>query len=123
MAPSHEVLQVILNSTPAAIVLVNELGGIVFTNAPARRLFFEGHDATGQDFLQMLRTVSEELRLALSSDTDRLFTFHDGGDPETYHLAKTHVELEGEPQISISVRYMTMEISRQAGPTRIRTAR
>ena len=110
----HRLLQVILDSTPAAIVLVSEIGNIVFTNAAARQLFFDGREATGQNFLQMLGSVDEPLRHALLSETDQIFTFdNDGGDPETYHLAKTHVVFDREPHILISVRHMTLEISRQ----------
>jgi signal transduction histidine kinase len=109
----QRLLQVILDSTPAAIVLVSEIGKIVFTNVAARQLFFDGREATGQNFLQMLGAVDETLRHALLSETDQLFTFEDGGDPETYHLAKTHFVLDGEPHILVSVRHMTLEISRQ----------
>jgi two-component system nitrogen regulation sensor histidine kinase NtrY len=109
----ERLLQVILDSTPAALVLVSEVGNIVFTNAAARRLFFDGREAKGENFLRMLGTVSEPLRRALLSDTDQIFTFDDGGDSETYHLAKTHFVLDGEPHALISVRHMTLEISRQ----------
>jgi signal transduction histidine kinase len=106
-------LQVILDSTPAAMVLVSEIGTIVFTNATARQLFFEGREAKGENFLLMLGNVSEPLRRALLSDTDQIFTFDEGGDPETYHLAKTHFVLDGQAHALISVRHMTLEISRQ----------
>jgi signal transduction histidine kinase len=106
-------LQVILDSTPVAMVLVSEIGTIVFTNATARQLFFEGREAKGENFLLMLGNVSEPLRRALLSDADQIFTFDQGGDPETYHLAKTHFVLDGQPHALISVRHMTLEISRQ----------
>ena len=109
----QRLLQVIVDSTPAAIVLVSEIGKIVFTNAAARQLFFDGREATGQNFLQMLGAVDEPLRHALLSEADQIFTFDGGGDPETYHLAKTHFVLDGEPHILVSVRHMTLEISRQ----------
>jgi signal transduction histidine kinase len=109
----ERLLQVILDGTPAAMVLVRETGGIVFTNAAARQLFFEGREAKGENFLHMLGTVSEPLRQALLSDTDLIFTFEDAGGPETYHLSRTHFVLEDEPHALISVRNMTREISQQ----------
>jgi two-component system, NtrC family, nitrogen regulation sensor histidine kinase NtrY len=109
----ERMLQVILDSTSAAMLLVSETGTIVFTNVAARRLFFEGREAKGENFLKMLGNVSEPLRRALLSDTDQIFTFDEAGDPETYHLSKTHFVLDGQPHALISVRHMTLEISRQ----------
>jgi two-component system nitrogen regulation sensor histidine kinase NtrY len=109
----ERLLQVILDSTPAAMLLVRETGGIVFTNASARQLFFEGREGKGENFFQMLGNVSESLRQALLSDTDLIFTFEGGQDVETYHLSKTHFVLDDEPHTLISVRNMTTEISRQ----------
>lgn len=109
----ERLMQAILDSTPVAVVLVGETGGIVFTNAAARTLFFEGNGAEGENLLQLLANVPESLRRALLSETDQIFTFEDGDGPETYHLAKRHVMLEGESHTLISVRHMTLEISRQ----------
>jgi two-component system, NtrC family, nitrogen regulation sensor histidine kinase NtrY len=109
----QRLLQVILDSTPAAMVLVGETGNILFTNAAARQLFFDGRDAKGDNFLQMLGKVSEPLRRALLSDSDQIFTFEGEGETETYHLAKSYFVLDGQPNTLISVRHMTLEISRQ----------
>jgi two-component system, NtrC family, nitrogen regulation sensor histidine kinase NtrY len=109
----ERMLQIIVDSTPAALVLVGEVGNIVFTNPAARRLFFDGRDVKGENFLQMLGNVGEPLRRALLSETDQIFSFEEGGDSETYHLAKSHFVLEAEPHTLISVRHMTIEISRQ----------
>jgi signal transduction histidine kinase len=106
-------LQVILDSTPAAVILVGETGGIRFTNAAARQLFFDGNEAKGENFLQMLGKVPEPLRRALLAESDQIFTFEADGEAETYHLAKNHLIVDGEPHTLISVRHMTLEISRQ----------
>jgi signal transduction histidine kinase len=106
-------LQVILDSTPTAMLVVGETGNIAFTNAAARTLFFEGREARGQNFLQLLGLVSDPLRRALLAESDQIVTFEDDGQPETYHLAKSHFLLEGEPHTLITVRHMTLEISRQ----------
>jgi len=109
----EEMLQVIVDGTPAALVLVGETGKIVFTNPAARQLFFEGRDTRGDNFLQMLGNVTEPLRRALLSESDQIFTFEDAGESETYHLAKSHFVLDGEPHTLISVRHMTLEVSKQ----------
>jgi two-component system, NtrC family, nitrogen regulation sensor histidine kinase NtrY len=110
---SERLLSAIIDSTPVAMVLVGEIGNIVFTNAPARELFFGGHEVKGQNLLQMLAHAAEPLRRPLLSDTDQIFTFEDEGGPETYHLAKRYLVLDGEQHTLITVRNMTREISRQ----------
>lgn len=109
----ERLLQAILDTTPAALVLVRETGNIVFTNAAARELFFEGREPRGENFLRLLSNVAEPLRRALLSDVDQIFTFEDRGEKETFHLAKSHFPLSGEIHTLISVRHMTLEISRQ----------
>ena len=97
----EEMLQIIVDRTPTALMLVGETGKIVFTNPSARHLFFEGRDARGDNFLQMLGNVTEPLRRALLSESDQIFTFEDAGEAETYHLAKSHYVLDGEPHTLI----------------------
>lgn len=109
----QRLVEVIVETTPSALVLVGEIGNIVFTNPAARQLFFEGRDAKGENFLQMLGNVTEPLRRALLSETDQIFTFEDGGETETYHLAKSHFVIHGQAHTLISVRHMTLEISKQ----------
>jgi two-component system nitrogen regulation sensor histidine kinase NtrY len=109
----EQMLQIIVDGNPSALVLVGETGKIVFTNPAARHLFFEGRDARGDNFLQMLGNVTEPLRRALLAESDQIFTFEDAGEAETYHLAKSHFVLEGEPHTLISVRHMTLEVSKQ----------
>lgn len=106
-------LQVILDSTPAAILLVRETGDIVFTNSAARQLFFEDREPKGENFLQMLANVAEPLQRALLSDVDQIFTFDAQGEQETYHLAKRQFTLAGAIHVLITVRQITVEISRQ----------
>jgi len=109
----ENMLQVVVDSSPTAVVLVGETGNIVFTNPAARELFFAGREAKGENFLQMLGNVTEPLRRALLSETDQIFTFEGDGEAETFHLAKSHFVLDAEPHTLISVRHMTLEISRQ----------
>ena len=108
-------LQLLVDSTPLAMLLLGDAGTIVFTNVAARELFFDGADVRGQNLLRMLAGVSEPLRRALLSDTDHIFTAEpEGGEgPETYHVAKRQLVVGGAPHELITVRHMTAEISRQ----------
>jgi nitrogen fixation/metabolism regulation signal transduction histidine kinase len=109
----QQLLQAVVDAAPAAIVLLDEVGTIVFANAGARELFFEAAEPEGENFLRMLASVPEPLRKALLSDSDHLFRFASNGESETYHLAKRHLTLGSQPHSVLIVRTMTLELSRQ----------
>src|SRR3954470_16809799 len=119
----EELLRQGVDTTPMAIVLLCDVGTIAFTNNAAREMFFEGRDVQGQNFLAMLAGASEALRRALLSETDHIFSFDDGGGLETYHLARRRLQLAGEPHTLVSVRNMTVEISRQENAVLKKTIR
>lgn len=106
-------LQAVVDGAPAAIVLLDEIGTIRFTNLAARELFFEGNAPEGQNFLLLLASVPEPLRKALLADADHIFSFGSHGESEIYQVAKRHVELGGQPHSLLTVRNMTVELSRQ----------
>jgi signal transduction histidine kinase len=108
-----ELLETLVNTLPLAILLIDDLGRIVFANAEARSLFFEGRRPEGENFLQLLGTVHERLRQALLSETDHIFSFGENGESETYHLARRDFALGGEPHSMLIVRNITSELSRQ----------
>ncbi|HKU36770.1 MAG TPA: ATP-binding protein [Polyangiales bacterium] len=110
---THALLQAVVDTAPVALVLLDEVGTIRFTNATARELFFEGTAPEGQNFLLLLASVPEPLRKALLSDDDHIFSFGTHGESETYQLAKRHLLIGGEPHSMLTVRNMTVELSRQ----------
>lgn len=110
---TSQLLQAVVDTAPVAIVVLDEIGIIRFTNAAARELFFEGTAPEGQNFLLLLAAVPEPLRKALLSETDHIFSFGSHGESETYQLAKRHLMLGGQPHSMLTVRNMTMELSRQ----------
>ena len=109
----EEVLRAVVDGAPGAVVLLDEVGNLVFTNAGARDLFFEGVEPEGRNFLEMLASLPEPLRKALLSDVDRIFSFASDGQSETFHLAKRQLTLHGQPHNLLIVRHMTLEVSRQ----------
>lgn len=109
----ERLLQAVLDAAPAAIVLLDELGTIVFSNDEARATFFDAQAPEGQNFLRLLGKVPEPLRKALLADADHIFTFESEGESETYHLAKRPLTLDGKPHNVLVVRHVTVEVSRQ----------
>jgi two-component system, NtrC family, nitrogen regulation sensor histidine kinase NtrY len=110
---TSQLLQAVVDTAPVSIVVLDEIGTIRFTNAAARELFFEGTAPEGQNFLMLLASVPEPLRKALLSESDHIFSFGSHGESETYQLAKRHLLLGGQPHSMLTVRNMTMELSRQ----------
>jgi signal transduction histidine kinase len=102
-------LRTVVETTPVAIVLFGEAGGIAFTNRSARELFFEGNAVDGENFLSMIKRAPPSLRQALLSEGDELFTVEGASGRETFHLSRRH--LDGG-QTLIAVRSVTQEINR-----------
>jgi nitrogen fixation/metabolism regulation signal transduction histidine kinase len=108
-----ELLEALVDAAPVAILLLDDLGTIAYTNSEARELFFEGKRPEGANFLRLLSDVPEGLRRALLSETDHIFSVASEGGSEIYHLARRPVTIVGEPHVVLSVRNMTSEVSRQ----------
>src|SRR5690349_7669056 len=53
-AADRELLRVLIDQSPLAIVLCTDAGRIVLDNAAARRLFFEQRSAEGQNFVRLV---------------------------------------------------------------------
>lgn len=106
-------LETLVDNVPVAILVLDEIGTIVFTNLEARELFFDGRKPDGENFLHLLSLVPEKLRTALLSETDHIFSAESAGTPETYHLARREVAIDGVPHVVLVLRNMTFELSRQ----------
>jgi signal transduction histidine kinase len=106
-------LETVVDTLPVAILLLDEVGKIVFTNHEARELLFDGARPDGQNFLHLLGSVPEELRHALLSESDHIFSFGSAGEAETYHLSRRPFSIGVEPHTVLILRHMTSELSRQ----------
>jgi signal transduction histidine kinase len=109
----EQTLRAVLDAAPGAVLLLDEIGRIVFANGGARELFFEGREPGDANFFTLLAGAPEPLRKALLSDADHVFSLGVEGQAETYHLARRQLELDGEPHSLIVLRNLTLEVSRQ----------
>jgi nitrogen fixation/metabolism regulation signal transduction histidine kinase len=107
------VLQAVSEATPLALLFYSDTGRIVYANAGARELFFEGASPEGENFLGLVGQAPEELKRALLGESDELFSVNVGGQQETYHLSRRNFELEGEIHTLLIVRQLTREVSRR----------
>ena len=112
-AQKERLLQTVVENAPMAIVLYGHTGKLLYSNAEARDLFFEGRSLTGENFLRLLDHAPEALRQGLLAETDALFTVEQEGEASTYHLAKRYFDLESEPYTLLMVKHLTPELGRQ----------
>ena len=112
-AQRERLLQTVVENAPMAIVLYGHTGKLLYSNAEARQLFFEGRSLTGENFLRLLDRAPEALRQGLLTETDALFTVEQQGESGTYHLAKRYFDLEGEEHTLLMVKHLTAELGRQ----------
>src|SRR5207302_633690 len=87
-ASHQQMLGAVVDAAPMAIVLLDRVGTMLFTNPAARELFFGGRDAGGENLLTMLDAAPAPFRDALLGSEDALFSVEIEGEEETYHLAK-----------------------------------
>jgi nitrogen fixation/metabolism regulation signal transduction histidine kinase len=108
-----QVIAVIAESVPDAVLFFTDFGVIRYANAAARELFFEGRPPEGQNFIRLIADAPAPLREALLGESDRLFSMDLNGLRETYHVSRRAFELEGELHTLLTVKHMTREISRR----------
>ncbi|HYQ05047.1 MAG TPA: ATP-binding protein [Polyangiaceae bacterium] len=109
----ERLLQTVVENAPMAIVVYGQTGKLLYSNAEARELFFEGQSLTGENFLRLLDRAPETLRQALVVESDALFTVEEDGQAGTYHLAKRYFDLEHQPYTLLMVKHLTPELGRQ----------
>jgi nitrogen fixation/metabolism regulation signal transduction histidine kinase len=107
-----QVIRLIADSVPEAVLFFSDLGEIRYANTAARQLFFEGRAPEGQNFIRLVADAPVPLREALLGDSDRLFSMDLAGHRETYHLSRRTFTLEDELHTLLVVKHMTREIGR-----------
>ncbi|WP_394836626.1 ATP-binding protein [Pendulispora rubella] len=114
LAERERLLKTLVESVPMAIVLFTGLGQILYANEAARALFFDGAHPDGGNFLNRLGRAPEALRRAILGEGDELFSIYDENQQrQTYHLAKRHMELDGESVVLVVVNNLSRELYRQ----------
>ena len=107
-------LQVALDQSPVAIVLVNPLDRVVYANHEARRLFSGGGRLQGLHFAELLDAAPRDMRRILDEAQDGIFSVAGrDGEIETYHLSHRHFVVNRQPHRLVLLRRMTMELARQ----------
>ena len=99
------------------VVLFNQDGRVVYSNAAARKFFAGGDLIEGRDFATLMQHAPAEVQAAVANPNDVLFTCGDpsgGGDePETFHLSRRYFEFSMQTHTLLVLRPLTREIARK----------
>ncbi|MGB3565387.1 MAG: ATP-binding protein [Thermoanaerobaculia bacterium] len=106
-------LQTALNRSPVAIILVNALRRVIYSNREARSLLLGGAKLEGQHLEELIAGCPPQMREILSSETDGIFSVQSDEQTETYHLSQRDFQLNRRPHTLIILRRMTGELGRQ----------
>ncbi len=106
-------LQTALGRSPTAILLINSVGRVIFSNREARRLFLGGAKLEGMSFEEIQQGCPDQMRGVLSSRTDGIFSIPGEDHAETYHLAQRSFQINRRRHTLILLRRLTQELGRQ----------
>jgi len=106
-------LKTALDRSPAATLLVNSIGRVIYSNREARKLLTGGGKLEGMSFAEIKAGCPPEMREILDGDADGLFTVADEGQSETYHLSQRVFSINRRHHRLVLLRRMTGELGRQ----------
>jgi signal transduction histidine kinase len=107
-------LQSALDNSPVAIILVNPVDRVIFSNLEARRLLTGGGRPEGRQFAaDIAKSCPPEMQEILAQDGDGVFSVRDDDGVETYHLSRREFVLNRRRHLLVLLYRMTAELGRQ----------
>jgi two-component system nitrogen regulation sensor histidine kinase NtrY len=106
-------LETALDRSPVAIMLVNALGRIIFSNSEARKLLLGGARLEGRSFAELEQHCPEDMRMILASGGEGIFTIKREEIVETYQLSERQFLLNQQQHSLVLLHRLTDELGRQ----------
>lgn len=106
-------LQTALNRSPTAIILVNAMDRVIFSNRQARSLFLGGANLEGMTFEEIRQGCPGQMKDVLASDSDGIFSVPGEDHAETYHLSQRSFQINRRRHTLVLLRRLTHELDRQ----------
>ena len=107
-------LDKVLQSSPQALLLIDDSQHLVYSNQTARELFLKGQRLEGSLLRDILATAPEALGAAISNGKDGLFSFEVAqNDIQTWHLSTGRFLLNNQYHHLYLFKHLTRELSRQ----------
>lgn len=113
LAQRELLLDTVVQNTPVALLLVDDIGHVAYANLAARQLFNDSRSLAGLAFDGIVGAGPPELREALAGGGDALFSVDFPEGEETFHLSQRGFRLQGRAHRLYLFRRMTRELSRQ----------
>lgn len=106
-------LETLLQATPMGILLAEESGRIEWANRAAREILSPGAPLGGRRVDELLASCPPAMREVFEGGQDALFTVEQGGEDETYHLARREFHLGARRHRIYMIKRLTPELRRQ----------
>ena len=106
-------LDTVIQTTPLALILVDDSGAIIYSNSSAKQLVNNGKAVNGSNFIQLLKNKPKPFSDSVNSGLSGLFTIPNKESSETYHLTQSQFLLNGRKHQLYLFKSLTKEINRQ----------
>ncbi|AOS95637.1 Sensor protein SrrB [Microbulbifer aggregans] len=105
-------LDTVIQSSPQALLLVDQSEHVIYANSSARHLLHGGRPVQGLTLAQLLPHCPPELANAIENREEGLFSFTDSDGSHTMHLGNSVFVLNAQKHRLILIRDMTRELTR-----------
>ena len=109
----QSLVEPVLNAMPLAFVLCGPDGCVTLANQTACDLFNAGAPLAGENFEAVLERCPSDMRKAVRSQADLLFTVDRDVGEEAYHVSRPYLELNTRRHTLYVIKHLTRELSRQ----------
>jgi len=105
-------LDTVIQSSPLALLLIDQTGHIIYANTSARHQLFHGRPLQGHPLAKILPHCPAELAQAIEQQKDGLFSYLQGENTHTLHISNSEFVLNAHKHRLILMREMTRELTR-----------
>ena len=106
-------LETVLETTPAAMLLTDERGHILYGNIESREMLNEGRPVNGLHLPDIVGSLPDEVARAIIDEVDGLVSLESDGESRTFYVLNRYFSLNVRRQRLLQIREMTREFRRQ----------
>jgi len=106
-------LDTVIQTTPLALILIDNSGAIIYSNSAAKKLVNSGRPINGLKLNKLLESKPKPFSQSVESGLSGLFTVPQKNDTQTYHLTQNRFLLNGRKHHLYLFKSLTKEINRQ----------
>ena len=105
-------LDTVIQSSPLALLLIDQSGHIIYANTSARHLLYKGKPLQGHALQKILPQCPPEIAQAIDNQQDGLTSYLDNESSHTLHISNSTFVLNSQKHRLILLREMTRELTR-----------